>query len=85
VSHQTTDFPDADERVCSMPEVARVFDCSVRSVQRIISANELPFVQISPRRVGILQSDVRAYLQARRQWRPGAGPGAVPRRDTAHA
>jgi hypothetical protein len=59
-----------DDQVLSKTELARQFDCSVRNVDRLIEAGELPIVQISPRRVGVLRSDARDYLRARRQWRP---------------
>jgi predicted DNA-binding transcriptional regulator AlpA len=75
---QTEELP-GDDRVCSKPEVARLFACSVRSVDRLIADRELPFVQLSERRIGILQSDAREYLRARRQWRPAPGPSRDPR------
>lgn len=48
---------------------------SERNVDRLIRAGELPVVQISERRVGILQSDLEAFWRARRHVR--GAPAAV--------
>ena len=56
-------LPDA---VRPKREFARQLDCSERNVDRIIAEGGIPVVEISPRRVGILQSDIDAYKLARR-------------------
>jgi hypothetical protein len=61
---------EEDDGVASKKEAALILGVVERTVDRILKARELPFVQISPRRVGILKSDARDYLRARRQWRP---------------
>lgn len=53
----------------SKAEIARKLKASTRTVDRIIEAHGLPFVQLSPRRIGVLQSDFEAFLRSRRQWR----------------
>jgi predicted DNA-binding transcriptional regulator AlpA len=48
------------------PEGARQLSISLRQFDRLIADGELPVVELSPRRVGVLQSDIDAYKQARR-------------------
>jgi hypothetical protein len=50
-------------------EGARQLACSLRNLDRIIADGLLPVVEISPRRVGILQSDIDAFKRSRRVFR----------------
>lgn len=50
-------------------EGARQLDVSERQIDRLIAAGSLPVVEISPRRVGILQSDIDAFKRLRRKRR----------------
>jgi predicted DNA-binding transcriptional regulator AlpA len=56
-------------------EVGRQLGISTRQVDRFIHDGDLPIVELSPRRVGILQSDIDAFKRLRRI-RRGA-PAAV--------
>lgn len=58
------------ERVNTKKQVAERAGLSLRSVERIIGNHEIAVVQLSNRRVGVLESDFMAYLQSRR--RPAA-------------
>ena len=58
------------------PEVARQLGISERNLDRLFRAGELPVVEMSPRRVGALQSDVNAFKLSRRRLRSPA-PAAV--------
>jgi hypothetical protein len=50
-------------------EVARQLDCCERNVDRFIADGLLPVVEVSPRRVGVLQSDIDAFKRSRRVFR----------------
>jgi hypothetical protein len=69
------DLETLSDYLNSKAEVARKLKASGRTVDRIIQAGELPFVQLSPRRIGVLQSDLEAFWLSRRRWRP-APPAA---------
>lgn len=61
--------------VRSKREAARQLDVAERSVDRIIALGMLPVVEISPRRIGVLQSDLDAFKLSRRRLR--GSPAAV--------
>jgi excisionase family DNA binding protein len=83
------DILEAEDIGLSKKETAQLFNCSERSVDRLVADGELPFVQVSPRRIIILRSDVREYLRTRRQWRtpPALEPSVLshsPTQEPAH-
>jgi hypothetical protein len=55
--------------VRSKREAARQLDVAERSVDRITALGLLPVVEISPRRIGVLQSDLDAFKFSRRRLR----------------
>jgi excisionase family DNA binding protein len=63
------------DRVMRFPEVARVLGICVRSVRRMIDRGELPPCVRVGRAVGLMQSEIEAYLKRMREQR-----GAVPQR-----
>ena len=60
---------DATDPVRSKPYVGRLLACSVRNVDRLIAEGALPVIEISPRRVGIRQSDLDKFIASRRRVR----------------
>ena len=54
------------EQVVAIKEVARRLSLSLRAVRTLLAAGELPYVQISKRRIGVLESDLAAFINARR-------------------
>ena len=71
----------AQARVLSLDEVARRAATTRRNIERLNAAGEGPrLVQISARKVGVIEEDFVAWLRARR--RPAVGkadePGAAP-------
>jgi hypothetical protein len=69
--------------VRSKREAARQLDVAERSVDRIIALGLLPVVEISPRRIGVLQSDLDAFKFSRRRLR--GSPAAVEADQSEHA
>jgi hypothetical protein len=63
-------------------EAARQLDVAERSIDRIIALGLLPVVEISPRRIGVLQSDIDAFKLSRRRVR--GSPAAVEADQSEH-
>jgi excisionase family DNA binding protein len=63
------------DRVMRLPEIARVLGVCVRSVRRMVDRGELPPCVRVGRAVGLMQSEVEAYLNRMRQQR-----GNIPQR-----
>jgi predicted DNA-binding transcriptional regulator AlpA len=62
----------APVRVLNLDEVAKRADTTRRNIERLNAAGEGPrFVQISARKVGVIEEDFVAWLRARR--RPALG------------
>jgi excisionase family DNA binding protein len=57
------------DRVMRLPEIAGVLGVCVRSVRRMIDRGELPPCVRVGRAVGLLQSEIEAYLQRVREQR----------------
>ena len=57
------------DRVMRFPEIAMVLGVCVRSVRRMIDRHELPPPVRVGRAVGLMQSEIEAYLQRVRQER----------------
>lgn len=52
--------------VLSKPQTAALLGVHVATVERLLKAGEIPYVQISISRIGILRADIDDYLQSRR-------------------
>ena len=63
------------DRVMRLPEIATVLGICVRSVRRMIDRGELPPCVRVGRAVGLMQSEVEAYLNRMREHR-----GNIPQR-----
>ncbi len=63
------------DRVMRLPEIATVLGICVRSVRRMIDRGELPPCVRVGRAVGLMQSEIEAYLRRVREQR-----GSVPQR-----
>jgi len=63
------------DRVMRLPEIATVLGICVRSVRRMIDRGELPPCVRVGRAVGLMQSEIEAYLNRVREQR-----GAIPQR-----
>lgn len=63
------------DRVMRFPEIAGVLGVCVRSVRRMIDRGELPPCVRVGRAVGLMQSEVEAYLNRVREQR-----GSIPQR-----
>jgi excisionase family DNA binding protein len=63
------------DRVMRLAEIARVLGICVRSVRRMIDRGELPPCVRVGRAVGLMQSEVEAYLNRMREHR-----GNIPQR-----
>jgi predicted DNA-binding transcriptional regulator AlpA len=57
------------DRVMRLPEIATVIGVCVRSVRRRIDRHELPQLLRIGRAVGLMQSEVEAYLERMRKER----------------
>jgi predicted DNA-binding transcriptional regulator AlpA len=60
-------------------EGGRQLGVSTRQIDRLIRDGALPVVELSPRRVGILQSDLDAFKISRRRVRKAASPTTPPK------
>jgi excisionase family DNA binding protein len=63
------------DRVMRLPEIAEVLGVCVRSVRRMVDRGELPPCVRVGRAVGLMQSEIEAYLNRVREQR-----GAIPQR-----
>ena len=57
------------DRVMRLPEIAGVLGVCVRSVRRMIDRGELPPCVRIGRAVGLMQSEIEAYLKRMREQR----------------
>jgi excisionase family DNA binding protein len=55
------------DRVRTIPETAELLSISRRTLERLIADRQIAVTRFSARRVGILDSDRRAYLESIRQ------------------
>jgi excisionase family DNA binding protein len=60
---------DKLDRVMRFPEIAKVLGVCVRSVRRMIDRGELPAPVRVGRAVGLMQSEVEAFLERMRKQR----------------
>jgi hypothetical protein len=54
-----------DDRVISINEAAARAGCSVATLKRCWRRREIKVVKISPRRIGVRLSDLRAFVDSR--------------------
>lgn len=52
--------------VLTKKQAAEILCMSVQTIDKLIKNNGLPKVQLSVRRIGIMKSDIDAYLTAQR-------------------
>jgi excisionase family DNA binding protein len=71
----STDDGKKLDRVMRLPEIAGVLGVCVRSVRRMIDRGELPPCVRVGRAVGLMQSEIEAYLTRMREQR-----GSLPHR-----
>ena len=57
------------DRVMRLPEIAQSLGVCARSVRRMIDRGELPRLVRVGRAVGLMQSDIKAFLERMRQQR----------------
>ena len=57
------------DRVMRLPEIAKVLGVCVRSVRRMIDRGELPPPVRMGHAVGLMQSDIEAFLERMREQR----------------
>jgi len=56
--------PVSSDPLLSMVETAAWLGCHVATVRRLIDAEKLKAIQLSPRRIGVRQSEIERYLAA---------------------
>lgn len=52
--------------VLTRKETAALLRCSLVTLDRLANAGKISKIQLTPRRIGILKSDITAYLQSQR-------------------
>ena len=52
--------------ILSKPQAANLLGVHVATVHRLIKSGSIPHIKISVSRIGILRTDIDAYLQSRR-------------------
>jgi hypothetical protein len=55
----------ANDRVISVQEAALRTGCSISTLKRCNARGELKIIKLSPRRVGVRLSDLKAFLDSR--------------------
>jgi len=63
-SQQYSPFP-AEDRVVSLGEAAHLAGVSTDTLRRCHARKEIKIIKLSPRRVGVRLSDLRAFIDAR--------------------
>ena len=58
-------FPVADDRVVSINEASVRSNLSVPTLKRCHKRGELKILKLSPRRIGVRLSDLKAFLDSR--------------------
>jgi hypothetical protein len=62
---QLTLYPPLIDKVVSLPEAAHIAGVSPDTLRRCHKRQELKIIKLSPRRVGVRLSDLRAFIDAR--------------------
>lgn len=55
-----------NDLILSKPQVANLLGVHIATVHRLIKSGAIPHIKISISRIGILRTDIDAYLQSRR-------------------
>ena len=58
--------PKPSSRVLNSNEVVKLLGVSLRTLRGLLSQHELPFVRVSKRRIGVLETDLATFLERRR-------------------
>lgn len=64
-SEQLTSYPPFVDKVVSLPEAAHMAGVSPDTLRRCHKRHEIKIIKLSPRRVGVRLSDLRAFIEAR--------------------
>jgi hypothetical protein len=64
-AHQVSPFPLYVDKVVSLPEAAHLAGVSPDTLRRCHKRNELTIIKMSPRRVGVRLSDLKAFIDGR--------------------
>jgi hypothetical protein len=63
--NQISPYPPFEDKVVSLPEAAHLAGVSPDTLRRCHKRHELTIIKLSPRRVGVRLSDLRAFIDAR--------------------
>ena len=63
--NQPPPYPAFVDKIVSLPEAAHLAGVSPDTLRRCHKRQELKLVKISPRRVGVRLSDLKAFIDAR--------------------
>jgi hypothetical protein len=63
--NQVSPFPPFHDKVVSLPEAAHLAGVSPDTLRRCHKRNELTIIKMSPRRVGVRLSDLKAFIDGR--------------------
>jgi hypothetical protein len=64
-AEQLPPYPPFIDKVVSLPEAAHIAGVSPDTLRRCHKRQELKIIKVSPRRVGVRLSDLRAFIDAR--------------------
>jgi predicted DNA-binding transcriptional regulator AlpA len=64
-TEQLPPYPPFIDKVVSLPEAAHIAGVSPDTLRRCHKRQELKIIKLSPRRVGVRLSDLRAFIDAR--------------------
>jgi predicted DNA-binding transcriptional regulator AlpA len=62
---QPLPYPPFTDKVVSLPEAAHLVGVSPDTLRRCNKRNELTIIKLSPRRVGVRLSDLKAFIDGR--------------------
>ena len=62
---QTGPYPPFLDKIVSLPEAAHLAGVSPDTLRRCHKRQEIKIIKLSPRRVGVRLSDLRAFIDAR--------------------
>ena len=63
--NQVSSYPPFTDKIVSLPEAAHLAGVSPDTLRRCHKRQELKLIKISPRRVGVRLSDLKAFIDAR--------------------
>lgn len=63
--NQPPPYPPFTDKIVSLPEAAHLAGVSPDTLRRCHKRQELKLIKISPRRVGVRLSDLKAFIDAR--------------------